>query len=37
MRVDIGPRSRALIAAAGFTLFAAGFLLGAMLGVWVKG
>lgn len=37
MRFDPGPKSRALIAAIGFTLFGLGFLLGTMLGVWVKG
>jgi hypothetical protein len=35
MRVDLGVKSRALIAAIGFAVLAFGFVLGLALGKWV--
>ncbi len=35
MRVDLAPKMRALIAAAGFALLAIGFLAGAFISKWV--
>jgi hypothetical protein len=35
MRIDLAPRMRALIAAAGFALLALGFAAGAFVGKWI--